>query len=68
MVFPAVGVAERFTVPVPHLAPGVPEGADGNGLIVIVISLDVAGEPVAQVAVEVIITFTISPSTKALFE
>ena len=60
IVSPAFGVAEIFTVPVEHLEPFVPLGADGNAFTVVVMALDVAGVPVAHVALEVNTTVTIS--------
>ena len=43
MVSPAPGVAEILTVPVPHLDPPVPPGAEGKGLTVIVALFVVQG-------------------------
>ena len=42
IVSPALGVAEIFTVPVPHLEPFDPEGAEGTVLIVAVTAVLVA--------------------------
>jgi len=39
MVSPEPGVAEMVTVPVPHLALPVPEGAAGNGFTVAVTAI-----------------------------
>jgi hypothetical protein len=57
---PVPGVADINKVPVEHLADPVPPGADGSVFTVVVIPLDVAGDPVAQVAFEVKSTVTAS--------
>ena len=66
MVSPEPGVADRLTVPVPHLEPAVPVGAFGNAFTVVVILLEDAGDPVTQVAVDVITTVTTSLFAKAV--
>jgi hypothetical protein len=60
IVSPEPGVADRPTVPVPHLEPAVPVGAVGKAFTVVVILIEVAGEPETQAADEVIITETTS--------
>ena len=42
IVSPALGVAEIFTVPVPHLEPFVPLGAEGTVFIVAITAVLVA--------------------------
>jgi hypothetical protein len=54
-------VADRLKVPVPHLeSPVPPVGAEGNTFTIFVMLLEIAGEPEAQAADEVIITETTS--------
>jgi hypothetical protein len=45
IVSPAPGVADNSTVPVPHLEPGVTEGAIGSVLIVAVAELELLTHP-----------------------
>ena len=72
VVPPFVGVAVKVTLVVAQIGlTGFAEMltlAGSSGFTVIVIGFDVAGEPVAQVAFDVIITVTTSPLFKALLE
>lgn len=65
-VSPAPTLALKATVPVPQRAALVPVGTDGRGLTVVVMELDVAGEPSTQVAFEFMTTLTTSPDANAV--
>ncbi len=66
MVSPAPGVALSVTVPVPQRAFAVPAGEAGKAFTVVTMLLEVAGDPVAHEAVEVIMTDTSSPLANAV--
>jgi len=66
IVSPVPALAEIITVPVAQREPPKLVGAEGNAFTVVVILLEVAGEPVTQVAVDVITTVTTSLFAKAV--
>ena len=55
-VVPVTTFAPNTTVPVPHRAPAVPVGTAGKAFTVVVITLDVAREPIKQAAGAAVIT------------
>jgi hypothetical protein len=63
LIVPAEAVAPNVTVPVPQREPGVVPVIVGMAFTVMVTVLDVAGLPILQVRLDVIITYTWSPLT-----
>jgi len=55
-VVPVTTFAPNTTEPVPHRAPAVPVGTAGMAFTDVVITLDVAGEPIKQAAGSAVIT------------
>ena len=65
-MFPATDVAPRMALEPKQIALSAPAAAAGNGLMVIVTGLDVAGLLIAQVNDEVISTVIASPLARVV--
>ena len=69
MVSPVPADADISNVPVEHLEPSVPLGADGKFTIVMVIGVELAvGDDTHVPPLTLILQITASPSTRLLFE